>query len=346
MVDTEFPAGEAASAFTTLAGIRFPIVQAPMGGASCPELAAAVSEAGGLGMLALSWHSTEAVRAEIRNTRALTKQPLGVNLVLAFPQEDRLAVCLEEGVGLVSFFWGDCAPFVRRVHDAGALVASAVASVEEAVEAAEAGVDVIVAQGWEAGGHVRGQVATLPLTAAVAAALPGRVVLAAGGIGDGRGVAAMLALGASGVWMGTRFLASPEASIHQRYRERLVAARETDTVHTELFNVGWPDAPHRVLRNSTIAAWEEAGRPEAGLRPGEGEVLAVGGRGRMARYASTTPGPDAEGDIEALSLWAGQSVGCVATVKAAGDIVRELVEDAVAAFRKLDGPSKQNHTID
>ncbi|MES2895482.1 MAG: nitronate monooxygenase [Pseudomonadota bacterium] len=335
MTNTAFSFGEAASAFTTLAGVRFPIVQAPMGGASCPELAAAVSEAGGLGMLALSWHSPDAVRAEIRATRALTKQPFAVNLVLAFPQEERLAVCLEEGVGLVSFFWGNCAPLVRRVHDAGALVASTVATAEDAIAATDAGVDIIVAQGWEAGGHVRGQVATLPLTAAVTAALPGRVVLAAGGVGDGRGVASMLALGAGGVWMGTRFLASPEASIHRRYRERLVAARESDTVHTDLFNVGWPDAPHRVLRNSTIAAWDDAGRPAVGLRPGEGEVLAVGSRGRMVRYASTTPGPDADGDIEALSLWAGQSVGCVAKVKPAGDIVRELVEDAAAALRRV-----------
>jgi nitronate monooxygenase len=258
-----------------------------------------------------------------------------VNLVLAFQQEERLAACLEEGVSLVSFFWGDPAPFVRRVHDAGALVASTVASATEALKAADAGVDIIVAQGWEAGGHVRGQVATLPLVAAVTAALPDTPILAAGGIGDGRGVAAMLALGAAGAWIGTRFLASPEASIHPDYRERLLAADETDTAYTGLFDVGWPDAPHRVLRNSTIGAWEQAGRPMAGLRPGEGEVLAVGSRSRMIRYGSTTPGPDAEGEIEALSLWAGQSVGCVTAVKPAGDIVRELAADAAVALRKV-----------
>jgi nitronate monooxygenase len=323
------------TAFTTRTGIAVPIVQAPMGGASCPELAAAVSNAGGLGMLALSWHTVDAARAEIRKTHALTQRPFGVNLVLAFQQEERLAACLEEGVSLVSFFWGDPAPFVRRVHDAGALVASTVASATEALKAADAGVDIIVAQGWEAGGHVRGQVATLPLVAAVTAALPDTPILAAGGIGDGRGVAAMLALGAAGAWIGTRFLASPEASIHPDYRERLLAADETDTAYTGLFDVGWPDAPHRVLRNSTIGAWEQAGRPMAGLRPGEGEVLAVGSRSRMIRYGSTTPGPDAEGEIEALSLWAGQSVGCVTAVKPAGDIVRELAADAAVALRKV-----------
>ena len=322
------------TAFTTAAGVRFPIVQAPMGGASCAELAAAVSNAGGMGMLALSWHTLENARAEIRATRALTNRPFGVNLVLAFAQEDRLAACLEEGVSLVSFFWGDPAPFVRRVHEAGALVATTVASAREALDAAEAGADVIVAQGWEAGGHVRGRVATLPLVAAVTAALPGKPILAAGGIADGRGVAAMLALGAAGAWIGTRFLASPEASIHPSYRDRLLAADETQAVYMKLFDVGWPDAPHRVLRNSTIAAWEQAGQPAPGQRPGEGEVLAVGGRGRMTRYASTTPGPDAEGDIEALSLWAGQSVACITAVTPAADIVRELVDDAVGALRR------------
>lgn len=325
------------TAFTRCVGIDVPIVQAPMGGASCPELAAAVSNAGGLGMLALSWRPLDAARAEIRKTRALTGRPFGVNLVLAFPQEDRLAACLDEGVSLVSFFWGDPAPFVRRVHDAGALVASTVVSAQEARRAVDAGVDIVVAQGWEAGGHVRGQVATLPLVAAVTAALPDTPVLAAGGIGEGRGVAAMLTLGAAGVWIGTRFLASPEAAIHPHYRARLLAADETDTAYTDLFNVGWADAPHRVLRNSTLAAWEQAGRPTAGHRPGEGEVLAVGGYGEMTRYASTTPGPDAEGDIEGLSLWAGQSVGCVAAVRPAGEIVRELAAGAAAALRTAGG---------
>lgn len=325
------------TAFTTMMGVELPIVQAPMGGASCPALAAAVSNAGGLGMLALSWRQPDALRAEIRQTRTLTSAPFGVNLVLAFPQEDRLSACLEEGVSLVSFFWGDPAPFVRRVHDAGARVATTVASVREAREAVDAGVDVLVAQGWEAGGHVRGQVSTLPLVAAVTAAVPRTPVLAAGGIADGRSVAAMLTLGAAGVWIGTRFLASDEAAIHPEYRERLLAAAETDTAYTHLFDVGWPDAPHRVLRNSTILAWEEAGRPAAGTRPGEHEVLAVSSGERLRRYASTTPGVDAEGEIEPLSLWAGQSVGLIQAVQPAAAIVQELAQQAADTLRAPRG---------
>ena len=316
-------------------GIELPIVQAPMGGASCPALAAAVSNAGGLGMLALSWGTPEAVRDEIRRTKELTERPFGVNLVLAFPQEQRLAACLEEGVRLVSFFWGDPAPFVGQAHAAGALVASTVASAAEAAGAVAAGVDIIVAQGWEAGGHVRGEVATLPLVRAVVEAVQPVPVIAAGGIADGRALAAVLALGASGAWIGTRFLASDEAAIHERYRQLLLAASETSTVHTGLFDIGWPDAPHRVLRNSTYERWEAAGRPASGARPGEGEILATGPRGRMPRYASATPARAAEGDIEALSLWAGQSVGRVLEVRPAGEIVGSIANEAGAVLRDL-----------
>lgn len=316
-------------------GIEVPIIQAPMGGASCPALAAAVSNAGGLGMLALSWHSPDGVREEIRRTKMLTSRPFGVNLILAFPQDERLAVCLEEGVPLISFFWGDPAPFVERVHEAGALAASTVSSAAEARLAARAGVDILVAQGWEAGGHVRGEIATLPLVRSVVEAVGSRPVLAAGGIVDGAGVAAILAMGASGAWVGTRFLASEEASVHPRYQELLLAADETATVHTSLFDIGWPDAPHRILRNSTYEMWEAAGHPVTGARPGENETLATGSFGRMLRYSSTTPGPDAEGDIEGLSLWSGQGVGRVETILPAAAIVRELTEDCDRILRDL-----------
>jgi nitronate monooxygenase len=323
------------TALTDRLRIDIPIVQAPMGGASCPALTAAVSNAGGLGMLALSWHPPEAVRAEIQATRALTDKPFGVNLVLAFPQEERLAICLEEGVPVISFFWGDPAALTERAHAAGAAVMSTVASAEGARRAVEGGVDVVVAQGWEAGGHVLGEVATLPLVPAVVDAAAPTPVVAAGGIADGRGLAAVLALGAAGAWIGTRFLASPEAVIHPDYRARLLAAAETATVHTALFDGGWPDAPHRVLRNSTFDAWEAAGRPAPGARPGEGDTLATRGGGAIRRYASATPGLDAKGDIEALSLWAGQGVAEVRAETPAAEIVREIAAEAEAVLAGL-----------
>ena len=180
-------------------------------------------------------------------------------------------------------------------------------------------------QGWEAGGHVRGTVATLPLIPAVVDVVGTTPVVAAGGIADGRGLAAVLALGAAGAWIGTRFLASQEATIHPRYRERLLRATEDDTVFLEeLFDVGWSKAPHRVLRNNMVETWEAAGRPPSGARPGEGEVIArSGSEGEIVRYRCYTPGTDAEGDIDALSLWAGQSVGLVSEIKPAGEIVAQ-----------------------
>jgi nitronate monooxygenase len=238
-----------------------------MGGAVGPSVAAAVSNAGGLGTLALSGVDIESLRRQIRETRALTSRPFAVNLILDFPQEERLNACLQEGVSIISFFWRDPSALVARAKAAGATVLHTVSTAKEARHAVQCGVDIVVAQGWEAGGHVRGMVATMPLIPAVVDAVEPIPVVAAGGIADGRGLAAALALGASGAWIGTRFLASNEVAIHPHYRERLLRATEDDTVYLEeLFDVGWPKAPHRVLRNSTVTAWEAAGRPATGKR--------------------------------------------------------------------------------
>jgi NAD(P)H-dependent flavin oxidoreductase YrpB (nitropropane dioxygenase family) len=318
-------------------GIELPIIQAPMGGAAGPVLAAAVSNAGGLGML-VPWRADLAtVRQQIRETRSLASRPFGINLNLEFPQQERLEAALDEGVRIISFFWRDPVALVPLAKAAGAIVLHTVGTAMAARRAVDCGVDVIVAQGWEAGGHVRGTVATLPLIPVVVDAVSPVPVVAAGGIADGRGLAAALALGAAGAWIGTRFLASREATIHPRYRELLFAACENDTIFAdELFDVTWLKAPHRVLRNKTVEAWEAAGCPPSGKRPGEGEVVATSKSvGPIVRYRSYTPGPDAEGDIEAMSLWAGQSVGLVSKFQPAGDIVHEIAEQAKATLRQL-----------
>src|SRR5262249_4867322 len=157
--------------------------------------------------------------------------------ILAYAIEDQLAASLAERVPIISLFWGDPAPLVQRIHSAGAIVIFQAGSIAEARRVVDCGVDIIVAQGWEAGGHVRGTVATLPLVPSIVDAVSPTPVVAAGGIVDGRGLAAVLALGASGAWIGTRFLASYEAGIHRRYRERILEAQEADTVYTELFDV-------------------------------------------------------------------------------------------------------------
>lgn len=222
--------------------IELPIIQAPIAMATCPALVAAVSNAGGLGMLSVTWHDLEDLRDALRQTHKLTDRPFGVNLILEWPQQERLQICLEEGVAVVSFFWGDPSPFVAMVHDAGSLVMQTVGSAAEARRVREVGVDILVAQGWEAGGHVWGQVATLPLVPCVVDAVAPAPVVAAGGIADGRGLAAVLALGAAGAWMGARFLASQEAYVHSVYKQKVLQAAETDTVYSCLYDDGWPDA--------------------------------------------------------------------------------------------------------
>jgi nitronate monooxygenase len=306
-----------------LLGIEHPIVQAPM--SAVPELAAAVSNAGALGMLALTWSSPAG--DVVRETATLTARPFGGNLVLASDQHRRLDQALEAGLRIVSLFWGDPAGYVERVHEANGLVLHTVASAEEARRAVDSGVDVVVAQGWEAGGHVWGQVATLPLIPAVVDAVAPVPVIAAGGIGDARGVAAVLALGAQAAWLGTRFLLAQEMPIHEEYRHRVIDAVETDTRwYANLYEVGWPDAPNRSLRNSTAGAWEAAGRPPPGSRPGDGEVIAHFASGEaIVRYEPAAPMVGATGDIEAISMWAGQSVALARKPQPAAEIVAELV---------------------
>jgi nitronate monooxygenase len=308
-----------------LLGIEHPIVQAPMGGPAVPRLAAAVSNAGALGMLVLG--RSDDAGAPVRELRGLTQRSFGANFVLRDDQHERLDAALEAGLTIVSLFWGDPKPYVDRIHDAGALLLHTVGSAEEAKRVVATGADVVVAQGWDAGGHVWGQVGTLSLVPAVVDAVEPTPVIAAGGIGDARGVAAVLALGAQAAWVGTRFLMAEEAPVHEHYRQRLIEAAETDALwFPDLFDGGWPDAPHRALRNATIDAWESAGRPLSGSRPGEGDQIATRSDGTgIPRYASLTPLDGMDGDIDAMSLWAGQSVALARRVEPAADIVAELV---------------------
>jgi NAD(P)H-dependent flavin oxidoreductase YrpB (nitropropane dioxygenase family) len=327
------------TSFTRLMGIDHPVVQAPIGGLSVPALAGAVSNAGGLGMMAITWMTLDEIREAIAAARAITDRPFGVNVIIDRsdePQDERVEVALAAGAPVVSFFWGDPAPFVDRVHAAGAKATFTAGSAEEAKRASDAGVDVIVAQGWEAGGHVWGQVSTLALVPAVVDAVGETPVLAAGGITDGRGLAAALALGAGGAWMGTRFVASDEAPAHPHWQERILRARETETFYGTLFDIGWPNAPHRTLRNATIDAWLAAGSPPSGQRPGEGEVLARRPDGsEVVRYSSVSARATVDGSIDELSLWCGQGVALVHEVLPAAEIVRRTVAEARSTLASL-----------
>ncbi|MUV56342.1 nitronate monooxygenase [Halogeometricum sp. CBA1124] len=338
-VSPDVPAFE--TRLTDRLGIDAPVVQAPIGSATCPELAAAVSETGGLGTLAVTWRDPADAADAVRRTRDLTDCPFGVNLVVdpaatEYPTEDHVEACLDAGAPVFSFSFGDATRHVERVDDAGATTLWTVGSAAEARDAVDAGADVVVAQGWEAGGHVQSEVATMPLVPRVADAVPDTPVVAAGGIADGRGLAAAATLGADGVWVGTRFLATEEANVHRAYRRRVVEAAETETRYGTPFSKGWPGTPHRVLRNETTDRWEAAARPESD-RPGDGETVARGPDGPVGRYEDSLATPEMEGDVTELPLYAGQSAGLTDDVVPAGDVVDAFVSEAATALRAADG---------
>jgi NAD(P)H-dependent flavin oxidoreductase YrpB (nitropropane dioxygenase family) len=331
-----------------LLGIEYPILSAGMGAGARAELVAAVSGAGGFGVLGASGMPPDVLHREVARTRGLTDRPFGINIIVADDpyvdlEEDRrsfleqIGAAADAGATAVVLFWGDPSPFVDHAHTCGLKVLVQVGSAEEAHSAAAAGVDAVIAQGVEAGGHVRGTTSVWVLVPAVVEAVRPVPVLASGGIGDGHGVARALALGAQGVSLGTRFVASDEANVHPEYKRRIVASTAEDTIYTEdLYDVWWPNAPHRTLRNRTFAEWDAAGRPPSGTRPGEGTIAGTrrtpaGDLVEWPRYATGMITPDFVGDLDLLPMWAGESCSFVDDVRPAAEIVRELASTAATA---------------
>lgn len=317
----------------SLLHVEKPILSAPMAGAAGPNLVAAVCNAGGYGVIPLWGRPVAQVRDGIEALRARTERPFAVNLNLGFDFEEALQACIDAKVHGVSLFWGMDPAAIARAKAGGLVVLASVGTAAEARQAAEAGADVIVAQGWEAGGHVWGQVATMALVPAVVDAVDVPVI-AAGGIADGRGMAAAMMLGAHGVWIGTRLLGSTEATIHETYQRSLLAASEDQTEwYADLYDGTWPDAPHRTLVNDTSRAWHAAGAASPGGRPGEGHAVGARPDGTpVQRYQSYTPLPATTGDVAAMSMWAGQGVSMLREVKPVAEIVREIYDQARAVI--------------
>lgn len=314
-------------------GITYPIFSVGMGALAGPALAAAVSNAGACGVLGrVAGAPASHLRQQIQRMRTLTDKPFGVNIILARLQEEWIDVCFAEQVPLLVFFWGDPAPYMQEAHRRGIKVLLQVGSVAEAQAAAAAGVDAIIAQGMEAGGHVKSTTALSTLVPETVEAVHPTPVIAAGGIGNGRSLVAALSLGAQAVSMGTRFLCSDEASATQTYKERVVQSTAEETIYTTLFNVGW-DAPHRVLRNKAVTEWEAAGCPAPGHRPGEGTLIGTAERGgtrmEFVRYASSSyPTLGFTGDIDYTVLYTGESCSLIHDIKPAAQIVHDLVCEA------------------
>jgi len=309
----------------TLLGIERPILNAPMAGTATGALAAAVSAAGGFGMIGgtnpdgASW-----LREQIRIARSLTARPFGVGFISSFPDTPELAqVALAEGVAAINHSFADPTPFVAPAHAAGVKVFAQVQTLAQAIAAARAGVDVIIAQGGEAGGHA-GALGTFALLPAVVDAVAPVPVVAAGGIADGRGLAAALLLGAQGAWMGTRFVTSHEWGGPAWEQAAVLAATSDDTVQTRLYDLigerPFPaENPDRMLRNAFIDRWTG----------GEAEIPAQ----RAALQAEVAAG-HARADPAVAGVSAGVATGLITSARPAGEIVRGIVREAEDVLRE------------
>ncbi len=312
---------------TTLLDIEHPVMLAGMGGVSYWRLTAAVSEAGGFGCLGASTMSVDKMVDEIAATRAATARPFGVDLLTAMPGDLTAQVELIIEGGATAFVAGLGVPeaVIDLCHRHGLKVVSMCGKVEHARRAADAGCDLVVAQGTEAGGHT-GTVATFPLVPMVVDAVGERIpVVAAGGIFDGRGLAAALALGADGVWMGTRFIATPEARGLPGFKDAIVGAREDGTTISRAFS----GKTMRVIKNATTAHYE-AHPEELRAFPDQLGVSFRDGTFHLGGDEST-PGVDPQRE----GYPAGQAVGAIDGLVPAGELVRRVVAEAEAALAAL-----------
>ncbi len=306
---------------------EIPIWQAPTGSIAGPELAIAVSEAGGMGAMALTWMQPELAAEAVKQVRAATQRPFQVNFALAFPPV-ALSAALEAGAPAVTFSWGDPSPYLAQVRAAGAKVGAQVTNSLGAQQFAKMDLDFLICQGVEAGGHVQATASLWQNLPQVVEAANGLPVIAAGGIGNGEEIARALRLGASGVMLGTRFVATQESRAHPAYKQRLVGAQAEETALTVCFDGGWPYAAHRVLRNTTLETWEANGCPQHGARPGEGEVMGHTAAGEpILRYEDTAPRLGFTGDVLAMCLYAGTSCASIADIPPAGEMVKRLWEE-------------------
>jgi nitronate monooxygenase len=327
------------TALTKRLNCRHPIISAGMGGPARAELAAAVSEAGGFGLLGMVRESPELIAREIAAVRQRTSKPFGVNLI-PFATDPKLlheemAVCLDARVPAMCFFWTVFPEIVAQAKKAGCLVLHQVGSLEDAQLAESAGADVVILQGVEAGGHVRARLPLNVLLSQVAGRL--RIpIVASGGIADGRGLVATLALGADGVQCGTAFLASTESFAHDYHKQRLIAAEAGDTVHTDLFAINWPpNSPVRVLRNSVTDAAETLW----GHHPDKLPRVVIGDEeGRpLYKFGTDSPLRSTKGDFEQMALYAGEGAALVSAVRPAAEIIADMVEEAESTLRRLAG---------
>jgi enoyl-[acyl-carrier protein] reductase II len=308
-------------------GIDFPIFLAGMGGVAYADVCAAVSEAGGYGTLGMASCTPEQIREEMRAVRKQTSKPFGVDLLAALP--DHMMECIdaiiEEGANAFIAGLGVPEQLIEKCHSGGVKVISMCGKVKHAVRAEEAGCDIVVAQGTEAGGHT-GKVAGMALIPQIVDAVD-IPVLAAGSIVDGRGLAAALAFGAQGVWMGTRFIASHEAHAAEIYKKRIAEIREEDTVVTRCYS----GKPMRVIRNPYVEEWET--RPED-IAPFPLQALASMEAGV---FDALRPELADELDAERAAMPCGQGAGAIHEILSCREIIEKVMREARETVEGMAG---------
>lgn len=313
-------------------GLDIPFISAGMAFVGTAPLVAAVSNAGGMGTLGATLVPPDGLRSQIRLIKSMTSRPFGVNFITQFADDAQLDVCIEERVPVVSFFWNEPPEaFISHLQANGVKVWMQVGSLQEARQAVACGVDAVIVQGKEAGGHNRSTASTLTLVPAIVDAIASVPVIAAGGIADGRGVVAALSLGAEAVWVGTRLVASIEAYAHTEYKRRIVAAQVSDTIRTTIFGPEWPHQLARVIHNRVVNEWmTHEDEIVYASEPGEfiGQTMLGGQQVPLPKFSAILPMPGTTGDFEEMCLVAGESAGLVKEIKPAAEIVHGMMEEA------------------
>ncbi|MEV4509683.1 nitronate monooxygenase family protein [Dactylosporangium sp. NPDC049525] len=330
--------------FTEAYGLTTPIAQAGMAFVGMtPELPVAVSNAGALGSLGVGLMPAAALTQTITTIQTKTDRPFNVNFITVFTEQAQIDAVCEAGVAVASFHWRHPKrAWIDQLHAAGVRVFEQLSSVDAAKRAVDDGVDVVVAQGQEAGGHNAATLPVFALVPLVVDAVAPALVLAAGGIADGRGVAAALMLGADGAWVGTRFVATGESDAHDGYKSRLVSFDATETVSTSMFGPETPDFnPMRVLRNRVVREWLDTAKEAKEAKEQEtiiGETVLGGETVTMHRFSNLVPMRGlTTGDLEEMPLLAGQGVGLVTSLLPAAEVIATMTRDAVAMLNRYGG---------
>ena len=321
--------------FTEAFGLTTPIAQAGMAFVGMtPDLAVAVSNAGALGSLGVGLMPAPALAQTVAAIRAGTGRPFNVNFITPLAVPAQIEVVGSAAVAVASFHWGHPPrAWIDELHAAGVRVFEQVGSVVDAKRAVDDGVDLVVAQGREAGGHNYATLPTFALVPLVVDAVAPALVLASGGIADGRGLAAALMLGADGAWVGTRFVATTESAAHDGYKSLVVAADATETVRTALFGPDTPQFnPMRVLRNRVVEEWGDrvAEIPiDTSHLPVVGHMDLGGEHLELHRFSNLVPMRDlTTGDLEEMPLLAGQGVGLVDSIEPAATVIAAMTAQA------------------